>query len=101
MSDLASMREQVYADPRPKEHFDRFHERSRTREPDWAYELTRVITSLYAYTFLRVRSISSEKVPGAGAVILAPNHFSFMDHFLMGAFIRSKGCFMAKSPPFK
>ena len=32
MSDLAPMREQVYADERPKEHFDRFHERSRTRE---------------------------------------------------------------------
>ena len=48
MSELAPMREQVYTDPRPKEHFDRFHERARTREPDWAYELTRMITSLYA-----------------------------------------------------
>jgi 1-acyl-sn-glycerol-3-phosphate acyltransferase len=101
MSDLAPMREQIYADPRPKEHFDRFHQRSRTREPDWTYELTRVITSLYAYTFLRVRSISSEKVPGSGAVILAPNHFSFMDHFLMGCYIRRKVRFMAKSQLFK
>ena len=101
MSDLAPMREQVYADPRPKEHFDRFHERSRTREPDWTYELTRVLTSLYAYTFLRARAISSEKVPGAGAVILAPNHFSFMDHFLMGCYIRRKVRFMAKSQLFK
>ena len=101
MSDLAPMREQVYADPRPKEHFDRFHERSRTREPDWAYELTRMITSLYAYTLLRTRSISAEKVPGRGAVILAPNHFSFMDHFLMGCYIRRKVRFMAKSQLFK
>jgi 1-acyl-sn-glycerol-3-phosphate acyltransferase len=101
MSDLASMKEQVYADPRPKEHFDRFHERSRTRKPDWAYELTRMLTSLYAYTLLRVRSISSENVPGRGAVILAPNHFSFMDHFLMGCYIRRKVRFMAKSQLFK
>ncbi|HEX3519365.1 MAG TPA: lysophospholipid acyltransferase family protein [Solirubrobacteraceae bacterium] len=101
MSDLAPMREQVYADPRPKEHFDRFHERARTREPDWAYELTRVITSLYAYTLLRTRAISVEKVPGRGAVILAPNHFSFMDHFLMGCYIRRKVRFMAKSQLFK
>jgi 1-acyl-sn-glycerol-3-phosphate acyltransferase len=101
MSDLASMREQVYVDPRPKEHFDRFHERARTSEPDWAYELTRVITSLYAYTFLRARSISAENVPGSGAVILAPNHFSFMDHFLMGCYIRRKVRFMAKSQLFK
>src|SRR5271154_3346416 len=101
MSDLAPMREQVYADPRPKEHFDRFHERSRTREPDWTYELTRVLTSLYAYTFLRARAISAEKVPGSGAVILAPNHFSLMDHFLMGCYIRRQVRFMAKSQLFK
>jgi len=101
MSDLAPMREQVYTDPRPKEHFDRFHLRARGREPDWAYELTRVITSLYAYTFLRARAISTEKVPGRGAVILAPNHFSFMDHFLMGCYIRRKVRFMAKSQLFK
>src|SRR5580693_6253453 len=101
MSDLASMREQVYNDPRPKEYFDRFHERARTREPDWAYELTRVITSLYAYTLLRTRAISVGNVPGRGAVILAPNHFSFMDHFLIGCYIRRKVRFMAKSQLFK
>ncbi len=101
MTDLAPMREQVYTDPRPKEHFDRFHHRARTREPDWAYELTRFLTSLYAYTLLRVRSISSDEVPGQGAVILAPNHFSFMDHFLMGCYIRRKVRFMAKSQLFK
>ncbi len=101
MSELAPMREQVYADLRPKEHFDRFHERARSREPDWAYELTRVLTSLYAYTLLRARAISTENVPGQGAVILAPNHFSFMDHFLMGCYIRRKVRFMAKSQLFK
>jgi 1-acyl-sn-glycerol-3-phosphate acyltransferase len=101
MSELAPMREQVYADPRPKEHFDRFHERARTREPDAAYELVRVITSIYAYTFLRARAIGTENVPGKGAVILAPNHFSFMDHFLMGCYLRRKVRFMAKSQLFK
>jgi 1-acyl-sn-glycerol-3-phosphate acyltransferase len=101
MSELAPMREQVYSDPRPKEHFDRFHARGRTREPDWVYELVRIVTSLYAYTLLRARAISTENVPGAGAVILAPNHFSFMDHFLMGCYIRRKVRFMAKSQLFK
>jgi 1-acyl-sn-glycerol-3-phosphate acyltransferase len=101
MSELASMREQVYSDPRPKEYFDRFHERARTREPDWAYDLVRVITSLYAWTLLRCRAISVENVPGRGPVILAPNHFSFMDHFLMGCYLRRKVRFMAKSQLFK
>jgi 1-acyl-sn-glycerol-3-phosphate acyltransferase len=101
MNDLAPMREQVYTDPRPKEHFDRFHERARTREPDWAYELTRLLTSLYCMVFLRVRSICPENVPGSGPVILAPNHFSFMDHFLIGCYVRRKVRFMAKSQLFK
>jgi len=101
MNELAPMREQVYFDPRPKEHFDRFHARARAREPDWVYELVRLITSLYAYTLLRARAIGSENVPGKGAVILAPNHFSFMDHFLMGCCIRRKVRFMAKSQLFK
>ena len=101
MSDLASMKAQVYADPRPAEHFEPFHRRAREREPDWVYELVRVITSLYAYAFLRTRPISPDKVPGSGAVILAPNHFSFMDHFLIGCYVRRKIRFMAKSQLFK
>src|ERR1700686_2570702 len=101
MSELAPMREQVYSDPRPKEYFDRFHERARTREPDWAYELVRVLTSLYSYSFLRARAIGVPNVPGSGPVILAPNHFSFMDHFLIGCYIRRKVRFMAKSQLFK
>jgi 1-acyl-sn-glycerol-3-phosphate acyltransferase len=98
---LASMRDQVYKDPRPAEYFTRFHERSRTREPDAMYELVRTCTSLYAFSFFRARSISSEKVPQSGPVILAPNHFSFMDHFFLGAFVRRKVRFMAKSQLFQ
>jgi 1-acyl-sn-glycerol-3-phosphate acyltransferase len=101
MEELSSMREQVYFDPRPKEYFDRFHTRARTRQPDWVYELVRMITSLYAYTLLRARAIGTENVPGTGAVILAPNHFSFMDHFLIGCYLRRKVRFMAKSQLFK
>ena len=64
-NDLVPMREQVYRDPRPKEYFDRFHERVRRNEPNWVYEAVRVVTSLYAYTFLRARAISAENVPGS------------------------------------
>src|SRR4029079_15021715 len=99
--ELAAMRAQVYKDPRPAEYFDRFHERSRTREPDGVYEFVRLLLSIYSWTVFRARCISSEKVPGSGPVILAPNHFSFMDHFFLGAFIRRKVRFMAKSQLFK
>jgi 1-acyl-sn-glycerol-3-phosphate acyltransferase len=98
--DLAPIKAQVYKDPRPKQYFDRFHERARTREPDWVYDATRVLTSLYAWTFFRARAQDAEKVPHTGPVILAPNHFSFMDHFFAGAFIRRRVRFMAKSQLF-
>jgi 1-acyl-sn-glycerol-3-phosphate acyltransferase len=98
--DLAPIREQVYKDPRPASYFVPFHERARTREPDWVYEAVRVVTSVIAYTFFRARSRGAEKVPTAGPVILAPNHFSFMDHFFVGAFIRRRVRFMAKSQLF-
>jgi 1-acyl-sn-glycerol-3-phosphate acyltransferase len=100
-SDLTPIRAQVYRDQRPAEVFDRFHERARTRRPDGAYEVVRVVTSLYAWTVFRVRGIAPELVPASGAVILAPNHSSFMDHFFLGASIRRKVSFMAKSQLFK
>ena len=98
--ELSKMKEQVYFDPRPKEFFDRYHERSRTQQPNWVYELVRMLTTLYAFTFFRARSIASDNVPPSGPVILAPNHFSFMDHFFLGAFVRRKVRFMAKSQLF-
>jgi 1-acyl-sn-glycerol-3-phosphate acyltransferase len=99
--ELAPMKEQVYKDPRPKEYFDRFHERARTRDPDPVYELVRGLTTLYGFAAFRARCISAENVPASGPVILAPNHFSFMDHFLLGMFLRRKIRFMAKSQLFK
>jgi 1-acyl-sn-glycerol-3-phosphate acyltransferase len=98
--DLTPIRAQVYKDPRPKEHFDQFHARTRARRPDWVYEVVRVATSLYAWTFFRARGVDAQKVPASGPVILAPNHFSFMDHFFAGAFIRRRVSFMAKSQLF-
>jgi 1-acyl-sn-glycerol-3-phosphate acyltransferase len=98
--DLTPIKAQVYKDPRPKEFFDRFHERTRSRPPDWVYEVVRIVTSLYAWTFFRARGIDAQKVPSSGPVIIAPNHFSFMDHFFAGAFIRRRVNFMAKSQLF-
>src|SRR3954465_13087037 len=97
---LSSMKAQVYLDPRPAEYFDRFHERARTRDPDPVYELVRMVTSCLSWTVFRARCIASDNVPAAGPVILAPNHFSFMDHFFLGAFLRRKVRYMAKSQLF-
>ena len=97
---LAPMKPQVYKDPRPKEYFDRFHERSRTRRPDFVYDIVRVLTSVYSWTFFRARGLGADRVPTSGPIILAPNHFSFMDHFFIGVSTRRKVRFMAKSQLF-
>jgi 1-acyl-sn-glycerol-3-phosphate acyltransferase len=98
---FAAVTAQSHRDPRPAEYFDAFHERSRTRDPDAVYEAVRILTTMWAFSVFRARSISSEKVPQSGPVILAPNHGSFMDHFLLAAFIRRKVQFMAKSQLFQ
>jgi 1-acyl-sn-glycerol-3-phosphate acyltransferase len=99
--ELVQLKEQVYKDPRPAEHFDRFHRRTRTHEPDFAYEVVRILMSLLAWIFFRVRGHDPARVPAAGPVILAPNHFSFLDHFFLGVALRRKVHFMAKSQLFK
>ncbi len=97
---MAEIKPQVYKDPRPAGYFDRFHERSRTREPDFAYELVRAVLSPIALGFYRARAIGTENVPRSGPVLLTPNHFSQMDHFFTGVFLRRKLRFMAKSQLF-
>ncbi|HLM50362.1 MAG TPA: lysophospholipid acyltransferase family protein [Solirubrobacteraceae bacterium] len=99
--ELATMKPQVYKDERPAEYFTRFHEHSRTHEPDAVYEIVRCLTSAISLGFYRARAIATENVPGSGPVILAPNHFSFFDHFFLGTFIRRKIRFMAKSQLFQ
>jgi len=48
----------------------------------------------------RTRAIGTENVPSTGPLLLAPNHFSQMDHFFTGVYLRRKVRFMAKSQLF-
>ena len=94
------MKPQVYKDPRPAEHFDRFHERQRSKRPNWVYELVRLLLTPYLLIVYRARCIDSDNIPADGPVIVAPNHFSFLDHFFVAVFLRRKVQFMAKSQLF-
>src|SRR4051794_40453294 len=49
----------------------------------------------------RARAIATSHVPEGGPVIIAPNHFSFLDHFFIAVYLRRKVNFMAKSQLFK
>ena len=94
------MKEQVYKDPRPAEYFQRFYDRTRTRKPDWMYEVVRLVLTPYLLILHRARAIGSEQVPTSGPAIIAPNHFSFLDHFFVAVYLRRKVHFMAKSQLF-
>jgi 1-acyl-sn-glycerol-3-phosphate acyltransferase len=95
------MKAQVYKDARPAEHFTRFHERTRSRRPDWVYEAVRLVLTPYLLLFHRARCIDSHNIPADGPAIIAPNHFSFLDHFFVAVYLRRKVHFMAKSQLFQ
>ena len=65
------------------------------------YELVRLLLTPYLLLVYRARCIDSHHVPHEGPVIIAPNHFSFLDHFFVAVYLRRKVQFMAKSQLFK
>lgn len=97
---MAEIKAQVYKDPRPAEYFDQFHRRARAKEPNWVYEMTRALVTFIGLFFYRTRAIGTDNVPAVGPVLLAPNHFSQMDHFFVGMYLRRRIRFMAKSQLF-
>jgi 1-acyl-sn-glycerol-3-phosphate acyltransferase len=98
---LAPMKAQVYADPRPAAYFDRFHEHARHHEPDWFYTFVRIVSYPYCRLLFRLHARWIERVPRSGPVILAPNHFSAMDHWFVGILLHRRVRFMAKSQLFR
>ncbi len=97
---MAEMKPQIYKDERPAEYFDQFHAAAR-KGVGWTYTFVRIILTLPTLLIYRVRAIGVENVPKEGALILAPNHFSQMDHFFVGLYLlRRKVRFMAKSQMF-
>jgi 1-acyl-sn-glycerol-3-phosphate acyltransferase len=100
-NDLTPLPPQVYADPRPAEYFTRYYERARARGPGYTYDLARLLLTPYCQVAFHTRSRHVERVPLHGPAIIAPNHFSAMDHFFCGIYMRRRVQFMAKSQLFK
>ena len=96
---MVEMKPQVYKDPRPAEYFDQFHTAAR-KGVGWTYTFARIVLTLPTILIYRVRGIGVKNVPREGPLVLAPNHFSQMDHFFVGVYLRRKIRFMAKSQLF-
>jgi 1-acyl-sn-glycerol-3-phosphate acyltransferase len=96
---MVEMKPQVYRDPRPAEYFDQFHAAARAGI-GWTYTAARILVTVPTILIYRVRAIGVQNVPTSGPLVLAPNHFSQMDHFFAGVYLRRKIRFMAKSQLF-
>jgi 1-acyl-sn-glycerol-3-phosphate acyltransferase len=66
----------------------------------WLYELTRVLILPPAKLFWGLKVTGREHIPKSGPVIIAPNHKSMYDPFLVGLATRRPVRFMAKQELF-
>lgn len=83
--------------PRP---LDAYHARTRARGVNpLVYWPVRVMVKLGVLAYFRVRRIGFDHVP-PGGVILASNHRSFLDPFLIGCFVCRPIYFVAKQELF-
>jgi len=96
---MPDIKPQVYKDDRPASYFEQFHAAAR-KGVGWTYPFVRAIVSLPTLLIYRVRAIGVKNVPKTGPLLLAPNHFSQMDHFFIGLYLRRQIRFMAKSQMF-
>ncbi len=97
---MTEIRPQVYLDPRPAEALAPFHAWARTHQPGWSYTAVRLVLSPVALILYRTRAVGRRNVPSGGPLILAPNHFSNLDHFFCGVYLRRRIRFMSKSQFF-
>jgi 1-acyl-sn-glycerol-3-phosphate acyltransferase len=97
---MSELKPQRYKDNRPASLFAPIHDWSRTHRAGWTYDLARMVLTPICVLIYRTRAIGSNNIPAVGPFILAPNHFSNMDHFFCGVYLRRRIRFMAKSQLF-
>jgi 1-acyl-sn-glycerol-3-phosphate acyltransferase len=79
-----------------------YHERTRRRGVNSpVYWVVRAILQPFLLVYFRLDRIGREHVPAQGPALIAPNHRSFLDPFVIGTCIRRPIYFMAKRELFK
>jgi 1-acyl-sn-glycerol-3-phosphate acyltransferase len=80
----------------------RYHERTRTKGVNkplfWA---VRIVLGLAIQLYFSVQPTGRKNIPKKGPVILAANHRSFLDPFVVGVCVRRPVYFVAKQELFK
>ncbi len=65
------------------------------------YWLVRVPLQVFFWTYLRMSRVGREHFPGQGAAIVAANHRSFFDPFIIGTMTRRRMFYVAKRELFE
>src|SRR5271165_3924315 len=79
-----------------------FHERSLTRGVNpLLYWTLRAILVPFFLVYFRMQRIGSEHLPRSGPLLLAANHRSFLDPFVIGTLVRRPVYYMAKRELFE
>ncbi len=87
---------------RADRRLERAHARARGRGvPSPLYLSVRLLVALALRCWFRVRIAGAERIPPAGAAIVAPNHKSFFDAFFVAIATRRRVRYMAKTELFR
>jgi glycerol-3-phosphate dehydrogenase (NAD(P)+) len=81
---------------------DAYHARTRSRGVrPWVYWPVRAVLQPLLTLWFRLARLGRANVPGEGAVILASNHRSFLDPFVIGCCVKRPVYFVAKQELFE
>jgi glycerol-3-phosphate dehydrogenase (NAD(P)+) len=81
--------------------YEAYHRRTREKGVNMlAYLIIRALFQPFFHIYFRMRRIGLEYLPGSGPVILASNHRSFLDPFVIGTMARRPMYYMAKEELF-
>jgi glycerol-3-phosphate dehydrogenase (NAD(P)+) len=87
---------------RPDIDQSQFHARARERGVNpIVYWIARAILQPFAHLYWRLSRIGREHIPSSGPVIIAANHRSFIDPFMIGLMCRRPVYYVAKEEIFR
>ncbi|HZU61119.1 MAG TPA: lysophospholipid acyltransferase family protein, partial [Solirubrobacteraceae bacterium] len=79
-----------------------YHRRTRENGVNlFMYLIVRALFQPFFHVYFRMRRIGREYIPKTGPVIVAANHRSFLDPFVIGTMARRPMFYMAKKELFK
>src|ERR1700747_2680165 len=82
--------------------YEALHQRAREKGVNrLVLFIVRIVLTTFFWIYLRMRRIGREYIPAEGPVILASNHRSFFDPFIIGTMTRRPAYYVAKKELFE